>query len=171
MDARVFATNVIAPSEIAADRRRTLTAGQPSMKVDDTAIARKQPVRFGVRRATCPQRRESCHDPVQDPRSLEVTGRGPAGHRLGRTPRFCARLSPHRAMLRIVVMAIFAFVLSAVTARPALPVAEAQARRGGGFDCVRLQHVRPPPVPLSSPKEEIIYVPCRESYDPTWPEA
>jgi hypothetical protein len=79
-------------------------------------------------------------------------------------------LNTYRSIFKTVVMGIAAFVLCALAARPALPVSEHLARRGGGFDCVRLQHVRPPPIPLSSPKEEIIFVPCRESYDPTWPE-
>jgi len=79
-------------------------------------------------------------------------------------------LNGHRSTFKTVVIVIAAFVVSALAARPALPVSEHPARRGGGFDCVRLQHVRPPPIPLSSPKEEIIFVPCRESYDPTWPE-
>jgi hypothetical protein len=80
-------------------------------------------------------------------------------------------LAARGAMMKIAGIGIGAFVLSALTVGPALPVSEPQARHGGGFDCVRLQRFRPPPVPLSSPKEEIIYVPCRDSYDPTWPEA
>jgi len=79
-------------------------------------------------------------------------------------------LNAYRSTFKTAVIVIGAFVVSALTARPALPVSEHPARRGGGFDCVRLQHVRPPPIPLSSPKDEIIFVPCRESYDPTWPE-
>ena len=53
-----------------------------------------------------------------------------------------------------------------------LVLAEPQASqpRWSPFNCVRLQRLPPVPVPLSSPKHEEIYVLCRDSYDPTWPE-
>jgi hypothetical protein len=69
-------------------------------------------------------------------------------------------------MLKAVLVLVgSAFVLALHLAAP-----RPQKAVWSPFNCVRLQEVMPAPIPLSSPKREIIFVLCRDSYDPEWPE-